>query len=109
MTSASHLLRMNFRQNEYRKIPCKFSHSDEAESTRGIIDISQIDLPPDVPSGLIDAMDKLSGVKGIATITLERSDIVRHRLVQTIVNAYEKDGDGGDASARTSASRRKER
>src|SRR5450432_2221298 len=66
-------------------------------------DTTQIDLPPDVPSGLIDAMEKLSGVKGIATITLERSDIVRHRLVQTIVNAYEQDGDNGDATARRSA------
>jgi phosphate starvation-inducible PhoH-like protein len=69
-------------------------------------DTTQIDLPPDVPSGLIDSMEKLSGIKGIAMISLERSDIVRHRLVQSIVNAYESNGDG--ATSR-SAARRKER
>ncbi len=51
-------------------------------------DTSQIDLPPDVKSGLIDATEKLHGIKGIATVVLERGDIVRHRLVQNIVNAY---------------------
>ena len=35
-------------------------------------------------------MDKLRGIKGIATVELERGDIVRHRLVQNIVNAYER-------------------
>jgi phosphate starvation-inducible protein PhoH and related proteins len=54
-------------------------------------DTSQVDLPEDVPSGLIDAMSKLRGIKGIATIELERGDIVRHRLVQNIVNAYERE------------------
>jgi len=56
-------------------------------------DTTQIDLPANVPSGLIDAMEKLRGVKGIATIELERGDIVRHRLVQNIVNAYERHQD----------------
>ena len=51
-------------------------------------DTSQVDLPRDVPSGLLDAMKRLSGIKGIAMVELERSDIVRHRLVQNIVNAY---------------------
>ena len=53
-------------------------------------DVTQIDLPRDVPSGLIDAMEILRGVKGIATVELARGDIVRHRLVQDIVDAYEK-------------------
>lgn len=53
-------------------------------------DPSQIDLPKAETSGLIDAMNRLSGIKGIATIELERGDIVRHRLVQNIVNAYER-------------------
>lgn len=53
-------------------------------------DVSQVDLPEDVQSGLVDAMQKLRGIKGIATIELERTDIVRHRLVQNIVNAYER-------------------
>lgn len=53
-------------------------------------DASQVDLPQGTPSGLADAMNRLRGIKGVATIELERSDIVRHRLVQSIVNAYEK-------------------
>jgi phosphate starvation-inducible PhoH-like protein len=51
-------------------------------------DASQVDLPDNVPSGLIDAVEKLRGIKGIATVELECADIVRHRLVQNIVNAY---------------------
>ena len=54
-------------------------------------DATQIDLPPNQKSGLIDALEKLRGIKGIATVELERSDIVRHRLVQNIVNAYERE------------------
>ena len=53
-------------------------------------DKTQVDLPPEQTSGLVDAMQKLSGVKGIGFVELERSDIVRHRLVQNIVNAYER-------------------
>jgi phosphate starvation-inducible PhoH-like protein len=53
-------------------------------------DASQVDLPEDVPSGLVDAMNRLKGIKGIGLIALEREDIVRHRLVQNIVNAYER-------------------
>lgn len=53
-------------------------------------DVTQVDLPAGTRSGLVDAMDKLRGIKGIAMVTLERSDIVRHRLVQNIVNAYER-------------------
>jgi len=57
-------------------------------------DTSQVDLPEDVRSGLVDAVERLSGIKGIAQVQLERGDIVRHRLVQNIVDAY----DPGDAS-----------
>ena len=53
-------------------------------------DISQVDLPEEQKSGLIDALEKLKGIKGIGTVELQRSDIVRHRLVQNIVNAYER-------------------
>jgi phosphate starvation-inducible protein PhoH and related proteins len=55
-------------------------------------DTSQVDLPEGTRSGLIDAVEKLRGIKGIATVELERGDIVRHRLVQNIVNAYERLG-----------------
>ncbi len=53
-------------------------------------DVTQVDLPPGTPSGLADALRKLQGIKGIATIMLDQADIVRHRLVQDIVLAYEK-------------------
>ena len=53
-------------------------------------DPTQIDLPGDTPSGLIDAVDKLRGIKGIGLIEMAKTDIVRHRLVQNIVNAYER-------------------
>lgn len=52
-------------------------------------DITQIDLPGGVTSGLRDAWHRLGGVKGISFVTLEAQDIVRHRLVQDIVNRYE--------------------
>ena len=56
-------------------------------------DDSQVDLPSDVPSGLLDAKARLRGIKGLAIVRLENADIVRHRLVQNIVEAY-ADGDG---------------
>jgi phosphate starvation-inducible PhoH-like protein len=63
-------------------------------------DTSQVDLPEDTPSGLIDALQKLRGIKGIGTVTLDRADIVRHRLVQNIVNAYERNSAERDADER---------
>ena len=51
-------------------------------------DDSQIDLPDETPSGLVEAQRLLSGVKGLMFIRLDRQDIVRHRLVQNIVDAY---------------------
>jgi len=55
-------------------------------------DDSQIDLPDPSASGLLDARDRLSGIKGLAYVRLGRDDIVRHRLVQTIVEAYARNG-----------------
>jgi phosphate starvation-inducible protein PhoH and related proteins len=72
-------------------------------------DATQVDLPADTPSGLLDAMEKLEGVRGIATIHLERSDIVRHRLVQSIVDAYDQNGDGPQDRADRVVTGRKER
>jgi len=51
-------------------------------------DTSQIDLEPGVESGLIDAARRLIRVPGIAFVTLDRADIVRHSLVQRVVEAY---------------------
>jgi len=53
-------------------------------------DITQIDLPLSQKSGLIDALSILKDVKGIARIDFDKSDIVRHKLVQRIVEAYEE-------------------
>jgi phosphate starvation-inducible PhoH-like protein len=52
-------------------------------------DATQKDLPDGTRSGLIDAVEKLQGIKGIGIVELEKADIVRHRLVQDIVEAYE--------------------
>src|SRR3972149_5033630 len=53
-------------------------------------DITQIDLPPNTRSGLVDALDRLRGIQGIVSVQLTARDIVRHPLVQRIVNAYEE-------------------
>ena len=52
-------------------------------------DITQIDLPPGKTSGLVEANDILTAVPGIAFAHFSRQDVVRHRLVQDIINAYE--------------------
>ena len=53
-------------------------------------DVTQIDLPLSTTSGLIQAMQILKGVKGIGRIEFTKKDIVRHKLVQRIVEAYDK-------------------
>ena len=53
-------------------------------------DMSQIDLPQNVQSGLVQAQRILRDIPGIATIEFDKRDIVRHRLVQKIVDAYDK-------------------
>lgn len=53
-------------------------------------DMTQIDLPPSQTSGLVQAMKILKDVKGISIVELNKKDIVRHKLVTRIVEAYEK-------------------
>ena len=53
-------------------------------------DVTQIDLPGDKVSGLKDALQVLEGVKDIAICKLTSADVVRHALVQEIINAYER-------------------
>ncbi len=53
-------------------------------------DMSQIDLPRNVTSGLVQAQRILRNIPGIATIEFDKRDIVRHRLVQKIVDAYDR-------------------
>jgi len=55
-------------------------------------DITQIDLEPGQKSGMIEAIETLRGIKGIGYVELNQKDIVRHRLVQNIVQAYKKRG-----------------
>ena len=54
-------------------------------------DITQIDLPHSQQSGLIHSMKLLHNIKGIATVEFNKKDIVRHKLVQRIVEAYEEE------------------
>ncbi|MGL5690775.1 MAG: PhoH family protein, partial [Bacteroidales bacterium] len=53
-------------------------------------DITQIDLPPSQTSGLVQAMKILKKVPGIGIVEFNKGDIVRHKLVQRIVDAYDK-------------------
>ena len=65
-------------------------------------DVTQIDLPPTATSGLVPAMQILKGVKGIGKVEFEKKDIVRHKLVQRIVEAYDKfDSKHGKGGSRT--------
>jgi phosphate starvation-inducible PhoH-like protein len=53
-------------------------------------DITQIDLPKNQPSGLVQAIFLLKAIKGIDFIELDATDVVRHRLVKEIITAYHK-------------------
>jgi phosphate starvation-inducible PhoH-like protein len=53
-------------------------------------DITQVDLPKGVYSGLQEARDVLKNTKGIAIVELDDADVVRHQLVQQIIRAYER-------------------
>jgi phosphate starvation-inducible PhoH-like protein len=58
-------------------------------------DVTQIDLPPEKRSGLLQAREVLSNVTGIAFVELTAEDVVRHPLVAAIVNAYQQARDKG--------------
>jgi phosphate starvation-inducible PhoH-like protein len=66
-------------------------------------DITQVDLPAATRNGLADATERLAKVPGVATVFLDRSDIVRHPLVQAIVNAYEEEEPPRDRDSRPAA------
>jgi phosphate starvation-inducible PhoH-like protein len=53
-------------------------------------DITQIDLPRDQRSGLVNVMKVLHGVNDISFVRFSDADVVRHKLVQRIVNAYKE-------------------
>ena len=58
-------------------------------------DPNQVDLPPQTRSGLADAVEKLEGVQGIATLRFATSEVVRHPIVGRIVDAYDGPLDAG--------------
>ncbi len=53
-------------------------------------DVTQIDLPKNQPSGLISAMEILKNIEGIGFVFLDEKDVVRHKLVRKIINAYQQ-------------------
>ena len=57
-------------------------------------DVTQIDLPGGRTSGLVQAMDVVGKVEGISFVHFDERDVVRHRLVQAIVKAYDAYGSG---------------
>ena len=57
-------------------------------------DITQIDLPKGLTSGLVEAIAVLSGTEGISFVYFDEKDVVRHRLVQSVIKAYEAFGAG---------------
>lgn len=72
-------------------------------NSRAIVtgDVTQIDLPNKTSSGLVQIQEVLKGVEGIAFVYLDRNDVVRHRLVKDIIDAYDKyhNGSGQDSPA----------
>ncbi len=66
------------------------------ENARMIVtgDPSQIDLPPNTKSGLVEALEVLGDVPGIVTVRFDEKDVVRHPLVAAIVRAYDKKARG---------------
>ena len=61
-------------------------------------DVTQIDLPGGVQSGLVDAAERLENVEGIALVRLSGRDVVRHDLVARIIHAYEENGNGPESN-----------
>lgn len=62
------------------------------ENSRIVVtgDVTQIDLPKNIKSGMVDAIEVLDGVEGIEIVKLSAKDVVRHELVTKIIQAYEK-------------------
>jgi len=55
-------------------------------------DITQIDLPDPKKSGLLEAIEILEGIPGISFVYFTKNDVVRHPIVQKIIEAYESKG-----------------
>ena len=70
-------------------------------------DVTQIDLPRTTQSGLVQALGILRGVPGIGRVEFDKKDIVRHKLVQRIVEAYERHDEAVRAEAAAERAARK--
>src|SRR5581483_999867 len=66
-------------------------------------DVTQIDLPNERRSGLVEAIDIVGKIEGIALIYFDEQDVVRHSLVQRIIKAYDEYQGRGAARAAVSA------
>jgi phosphate starvation-inducible PhoH-like protein len=55
-------------------------------------DVTQIDLPKHEKSGLTEAINILQGIEGIAFVFFDKEDVSRHRIVKSIIEAYERHG-----------------
>ena len=53
-------------------------------------DVTQVDIPQGMPSGLIESTRVLKGIPGISFVSLTSADVVRHPLVQAVLQAYEE-------------------
>ncbi len=62
-------------------------------------DKTQIDLPSQANSGLLEVEEILGGIDGIEVVYLDAKDVIRHRLVKDIIRAYERDGPDGEPPA----------
>jgi len=73
-------------------VQMKMALTRMGENSRMVVtgDLSQIDLPRGTKSGLEDALETLSGVKGVGNVAFTHRDVVRHDLVTRIVEAYDK-------------------
>jgi phosphate starvation-inducible PhoH-like protein len=63
-------------------------------------DVTQIDLPSDRRSGLLEAIDVLDKIEGISFVYFDERDVVRHSLVQRIIKAYDEHNNRHGGSAR---------
>jgi phosphate starvation-inducible protein PhoH and related proteins len=70
-------------------------------------DITQVDLPPDRVSGLIEVRDILRDVEGIRFVYFDERDVVRHKLVQEIIKAYDQHHIAGQSSSKAAAQPRR--
>lgn len=59
-------------------------------------DVTQVDLPRGQPSGLVQAIDLLTSVEGVAMVFFQSADVVRHPLVARIVQAYDRQQGRGE-------------